>query len=545
MRIRGIGPALAVATLLLAGCGAASHVATAPAHKAPTRIVEPPVPKIPAVPLQETELSPQTIASDVASLAALRAAHPGDGIIRGPGQLVFNIDLALAPKEHAFGAHLDVHMENNIGQPIPVLYFNVWPDAHHFRIVGGYEQVSHVTVDGNPVRFSLHGTLLRVYPQMPVAPGQSVLVAMDLRAKLPQIPDRYGWTGDQMALGNWFPMPAVHDQYGWVTPPYYSGGESFYSLTAAFHLHVTAPKGYVYAVTGDRQGSVDHPDGTVTTDYSAIGVRDVALMGDVQYEVLAGTTDGVRVLTYTTPRNLTTARQMERIGLQAMHYYDHLYGQYPFRSVSICVMQAWFDGMEYPRLVMVVPDPSFAEAGQALADRVTVSHELAHQWFFSLVGDDEYLTPWMDEAFATFSSYRFAQIPQPWWDDNQEIDDVTDPVSAFPDPDFSVAPSSDYNDAVYVNGAYALEQLRTIMGYEAESQTFDRMMRSYVQRYEYRVATSQDFLHFVRQGFGTQDPLFNLSAELATLSIHSSDAFTAPVNQWARLEEQENRRNWH
>ncbi len=544
MRGQGIGPLLAVGMLLLAGCGAAGPAAKAPAREAPLRIVEPPLPKLPVVAVQDTEISTRTIATDVAALAALRAAHPGDGIVRGPGQLVFNIDLALRPKEHAFAAHLEVHMQDNIGQPIPVIYFNAWPDAHHFRIVGGYEQVAHVTVDGSPVRFSLRGTLLRVYPRTPVAPGQSVIVAMDLKAKLPEIPDRYGWTGQQMALGNWFPMPAVHDQYGWVTPPYYSGGDSFYSLTAAFHLHVTAPKGYVYAVTGDEQGSVEHPDGTVTTDYSAVGVRDVALMGDSAYQVISGSVDGVRVLTYSPPRDLPTARQMERIGLQAMHYYDQLYGQYPFSSVSICLMQGWFDGMEYPRLVMVVPDPTFADAGQALADRVTVSHELAHQWFFSLVGDDEYLTPWLDEAFATFSSYRFANIPQPWAYDNQETDDVTDPVSAFPDPDFSVAPSDDYDEAVYVNGSYALEQLRTIMGYETGASVFDQMMRAYVQRYEYRVATSQDFLHYVEQAFAAQDPLLRLSSELAALDIHASDAVSAPVNHWARLEERENGRNW-
>lgn len=529
--------------LLLAGCGGV----TAPTvHRGWPPIVEPARPKIPVVAVQETHLTPGIIASDAAELARLRAAHPGDGIVRGPGQLVFDIDVALDPSRHAFAAHLEVHMLNNIGAPIPVLYFNAWPDAYHYRLVGGYEDISHVTVDGSPVRFSLHGTLLRVYPPQPVAPGQSVVVAMDLRALLPHIDDRYGWTADQMALGNWFPIPAVHDQYGWVTPPYYSGGESFYSLTAAFHLHVTAPKGYVYAVTGDPGPAVEGPDGGVTRSFTAIGVRDVALMGDTKYHVLSGTVDGVRVLTYAEPTDLATARRMQQIALQAMHFYDRLYGQYPFRSVAICLMQGWFDGMEYPRLDMIVPDPSFAYETGSLATRVTVSHELAHQWFFSLVGDDEYLTPWMDEAFATFSSYRFVQLPQPWQDDDTAVlPHVSDPVSVFPDLDFSLTPSDDYDYAVYVNGAFALSELRSLVDDWAGPGAWTSMMRAYVQRYAYRVATTEDFIQVVSQAIGNQDPGMNLAAEFHSLRIYPSDALTAPVNVWARLEEKENGRGWH
>ena len=32
-----------------------------------------------------------------------------------------------------------------------------------------------------------------------------------------------------------------------------------------------------------------------------------------------------------------------------------------------------------------------------------VTHELAHMWFYGLVGDDQELHPWLDEAFATFA----------------------------------------------------------------------------------------------------------------------------------------------
>jgi len=531
--------------LLLAGCGSQPvHHAAAVRHGWPP-IVEPAIPKVPKVAVRATRLTPSMVAQDDARLAALFAAHPGDGIVRGPAELVFDIDLSLDPEAHAFGAHLTVHMMNNTGAPIPVLYFNAWPDAYHYRICGGYERIRDVTVDGRTVRFTLRGTLLRVYPATPVAVGQAVEVGMNLQALLPHIPDRYGWTGRQMALGNWFPMPAVHDQYGWVTPPYYSEGESFYSLTAAFHLHITAPAGYVYAATGDPGRPHAHPDGTVTRTYTAIGVRDVAVLGDTRYEEVRGTVDGVRVGAYAEPRNHLTAVRMERIALSALRYYDRLYGRYPFAQLSLCLMQADFDGMEYPELDMVVAHPGFAGSTGTLATEVTVSHELAHQWFFSLVGDDEYLTPFMDEAFATFSSYRFVRLPQPWWQDSAVLEDASDPVSAFPDPDFSIAPSSDYDYAVYVNGSYALLQIKHVVDDAVGPGAFDAMMRAYVQRYAYRVATVQDFLDTVSGLVDSHVPTVNMTAEFASLSIYPSDDLHSPVNVWARLEERENGRSWH
>ena len=53
-----------------------------------------------------------------------------------------------------------------------------------------------------------------------------------------------------------------------------------------------------------------------------------------------------------------------------------------------------FGGMEYPELVLVVDDPT------------SVAHEVAHQWFYGLVGSDQWREPWLDEGFATFAQRR-------------------------------------------------------------------------------------------------------------------------------------------
>ena len=37
----------------------------------------------------------------------------------------------------------------------------------------------------------------------------------------------------------------------------------------------------------------------------------------------------------------------------------------------------------------------------------TVAHEVGHQWFYNLVGDDQLDDPWLDESFAQFATLQY------------------------------------------------------------------------------------------------------------------------------------------
>ena len=59
-----------------------------------------------------------------------------------------------------------------------------------------------------------------------------------------------------------------------------------------------------------------------------------------------------------------------------------------------------FGGMEYPELIFTMPLPE------------VIAHEIAHQWWYGLVGDDQYHDPWLDESFASY--FEFQEDP---WED--------------------------------------------------------------------------------------------------------------------------------
>jgi aminopeptidase N len=75
-----------------------------------------------------------------------------------------------------------------------------------------------------------------------------------------------------------------------------------------------------------------------------------------------------------------------------MNTFSRSFGDFPYAEMDVVLAGfATFGGMEYPTVIFANPD------------RYTVSHELAHQWWYGIVGDDEFAEPWLDESFATWS----------------------------------------------------------------------------------------------------------------------------------------------
>lgn len=475
-------------------------------------------------------LTTQT-ARDVQKLAALEASHPGDGVIRGPDQLIYNIDVTIDPFHHTFSGRLSLHLHNNTPIALTQLYFNVWPDAPHYAQKGSIESVQNAKFDGKNVMVSQKGTVLTMDLQSPLDKGQRGVATFEFHAKLPEINDRYGWEGTTMNFGNWFPILAVYDQYGWVTPPYFPDGESFYSLTAAFHLNVTVPHNEVIATSGDCVATSHHADGTVTYRSDSIGSRDVAMVADSQYKSIQRTIGNTTVTTYYTKSEASQADLMETVGVNSLQYYEQHYGHYPFSSLRICAMHGWFGGMEYPGLVMISFNPN---GNSELETTTDVAHEVAHQWFYSLLGDDEYVTPWVDESFATFSEMRFDRHLSSLTGQLPTSQHVSFPVSAFGNSDLTGA-DPNYFDSVYLGGALMLKDLLTRLG----PMEFDDMMKAYFNHYEYNVATTADFMNFASSYTGS-----NLTAFFHSHGIYAEDAENSPEKPWARSEEAQNGRNW-
>ena len=124
-----------------------------------------------------------------------------------------------------------------------------------------------------------------------------------------------------------------------------------------------------------------------------------------------------------------------------------------------------------------------------------VVHEVAHAWFYNMVGNDQGREPWLDEAMAQYMTWQYFQdrygsaagqgVVDSWWSRWHRVDldkkPIGLPVEGYTD--------QDYGAIVYGRGPLFLVALSSEMG-EAN---FHLFLKNYFSTYSWKVATGQDF----------------------------------------------------
>jgi aminopeptidase N len=336
------------------------------------------------------------------------------------------------------------------------------------------ERISNLT-GGAIAETEQNCTAFRIVLDTALAPGARVEIGFNLAIDAPVRQDRFGVNGVDTYLGNALAVLAVKDEHGWELPPYVDFGESFYSLTADYDVTLDHPATLQVPSTGVVAGETTNGD-RVVTHILAPKVRDFAWSAGAFHHdsVLSGT--GVTVDAYwPNSESDSNCRNLMRYAASAIDAYSARYGAYPYPRFTIVFDEfgSAFDGMEYPNYVL-----SSSHAG-------AVAHEVAHQWWFALVGDDQYRNPWLDEAFAEYSAEEFQGSTTPahncnWIASDERMDDSMDT--------YEKAGDALYHDAIYHEGTCMLFDLEHTIGRDAMNQ----VLRGLFTKFEYGVERPAD-----------------------------------------------------
>jgi aminopeptidase N len=122
--------------------------------------------------------------------------------------------------------------------------------------------------------------------------------------------------------------------------------------------------------------------------------------------------------------------------------------------------------------------------------RIT-AHEVSHQWWYGVVGDDQVREPWLDEGLARFNELRYYEAYSPadaqwWWNTVIGTLRAAQPLNSSTS-DFSS--HGQYLVSIYNQGAVFLDDLRRTIGVD----TFNAFLRDLYRRGSFRLITTQDF----------------------------------------------------
>ncbi|MDQ4117031.1 MAG: hypothetical protein M3235_08685, partial [Actinomycetota bacterium] len=305
---------------------------------------------------------------------------------------------------------------------------------------------------------------------------------------------RTAWLATAMPLLAW-----VRGQ-GWVRDPAVRmPGETVVSEEFRLDaLRVTANADQAVAGTGTPAGTSTPAPGRTTHAFTADAVRDVALSAGA-YEITEARSGGTRIHV-AVPRSgvRSTGRDWADEHVAALGRLQALLGPYPYPDLWVTVTPTLSDGIEFPTHLQ------YGDVSRRTRPSL-VAHELAHQWFYSLVGNDQSRHPWLDESFATYAQAVVADQRGEYRLRAPGDADVRGPIGAPMSYWDAHGGFGAYSVGVYDQGAAALLAGRDRVGPER----FDAALRGYVEAHAHRVAQPAD----VQAAFRDLPPVLDVLRE--------------------------------
>lgn len=349
---------------------------------------------------------------------------------------------------------------NNTNSGISVVAFNL------ATLRTGNAQVTRVTVNGATAGRSVDDQTVLVTLPSTLGVGNVANVRIEYTATLSASPKASGYTpGFARANGvltayRWIPWLSRSTRFNnssggepWVTP-----------VSPSVRVSLTTDEPVTFATSGRRVSQ-----NGLTQVFVATNVRDFNLSGSTTYRSASTTVSGTRITFYY--RTLSRTKVLD-VARRAFSNYTNNVGGYPHPQVTISEVGPWY-AMESPSLIWL---PS--NASQSALPWM-ISHEMAHQWFYSTVGNDQAREPFADEAIADFMARNFLSR---WASSKCAPDDLDQSIYEI---------GGCYAWVTYVQGNLWLRSYRDRVG----NGTFWRGVSNYYSNYRHRIGGTRQLLN--------------------------------------------------
>ncbi len=416
---------------------------------------------------------------------------------------------------------------NNTGDILRTIKFHLYPqyfedgatelvvsstklnDAYPNGMSYGNFEISRVNVNGADCPIEYEGdydAILNVNLSSSLLPNERIAIVIEFSFTLPNCEHRYGYGENSVNLGNFYPIACVYENGEFNTSPYNANGDPFYSDMANYYVEIELNSALTVAHTGDCLSNTSiNSDKTMII--SAKMVRDFALVISDKFEIKSLNAGDTKVNYYYFDDE--NAGKSLQAGVDAINTFSSLFGDYPYKTFSIVKTDFVYGGMEYPNLVMISADV------ENIDDYMNVIiHETAHQWWYGIIGNDEFKYPWLDEALTEYSTLLFYDKNKGYNLTHTQMVDACKAnytlfVSVYTDVlgnlDTSMravneyATEPEYTYCTYVKGVLMYDSLYNLIG----EKNFLSALKTYYNDNKYANATPEKLINAFSKGSGS------------------------------------------
>ena len=471
-----------------------------PAHT-PT-ITLTPLPTLPPTP--EMEINGHT--------AALLPAFAGDAELF-PAATRYWIEVNADFDPQGLTARLEGLARIRFTNPLEValrdLVLMLWPNDSQYQAT---MTTGPALIDGHLVQpeVELGGIALRIRLPHALSAGKTLDLSLPFWIEVSQIhsvsPQRFGIAEGVLIAPTFYPLVPRLVDGEWQAEVAPAWGDTTNSDIAFYHVEITAPGDLALVASGTEIAREQDEDGNQRVVYVTGPMRDFAFaLGTLETE--SRNVGDVVLRAWVLPEHIDDLGKVLDAAAAQVRLLSEFIGPYPYVELDLVDAPGAFSGIEYPGLVFI------GTLGTAGVVRPTV-HEVAHQWFYGLIGGDQLHEPWLDEAAAAYSEVLYYEHTDGVGRATGYLTDLRAVLRGHPDSTLPIGLSvgdysspGDYGLFVYSKGTLFFDALRREFG----DRVFFEFMHIYYQQYRYRFASARDFQAVAEETCGRDlDEFFNL-----------------------------------
>ena len=398
---------------------------------------------------------------------------------------------------------------NNTNQNLDKIYLHIYPNAFSKEDYApfeknemkkaypngfdeGYIDIQNVLSQDKKLEYNIKGDkddILEVKLSKELKENEVISIDMKYEVKLPNSTGRFGYGDNTINITNWFPIACVYDDRGWNLKSYETIGDPFYSETSDFDVKVMVPKKYKIGTTGEIINQKQDQEKTLY-EIKASSVRDFAFVLSEKFDIDKEMYKGTEISTYNL--NEEISEEVTEIAKDSIKIFSELFGKYPYSTYSVIASDFFIGGMEYPTLVMI-DESLYTEENKFVLEYV-IAHETAHQWWYSVIGNDEISEPWIDEALTEYSTVLYFEEKY-----GKDVSDKLLHHMEIQSQDYDnedvfkethqYRNSTEYSLNVYTKGALIFDEIRKDIG---DEKFFDTL-KQYYETFMYENVNSDKF----------------------------------------------------
>lgn len=412
----------------------------------------------------------------------------------------YTMDIIFDDESKRLMCNQNIEYINNTNIDLDKVYFHIYPNAflkeefapfekdemeqaYPNGFNEGYIDIKNILNNGDKLEYQIKGDkndILEISLATKLKQGEKISIDMKYNVKIPNSVGRFGYGNRTINVTNWFPIACVYDDRGWSLKSYESVGDPFYSETSDFYVKILSPIKYDLGSTGKVINKKDDNE-RVMYEIEAKKVRDFAFILSDKFHIDSDSINGILINTYNLNKDLS--KNSTKIAKDSIRIFSDLFGAYPYDTYSVVASDFYIGGMEYPNLVMI--DQSLYNEKNKFLLEYVIAHETAHQWWYSVIGNDEISEPWIDEALTEYSTilyfeHKYGKETAEKLIKTMEVQTRNHLCENVFKPTTQYKNSTEYSLNVYTKGAVIFNEIRNTVGDKVFFSTIQEYYKTYM-----------------------------------------------------------------